>query len=263
MVELDTVGLVVAGFFGGLALIVYSYVTFKHYQLIRDTPTSKVQSVSVGLAEVKGTVLPYEGPDGQLVYKHPLEDNEVVYYDLKIEEHRHNDDGSDWHTIETEELGDRFYVEDETGQIEVLLQEPRFELEGDSEIQREFDLDEDSTPEVLKSHHDGDGILGGVLENDRYRITVKAIYPEDEVFVFGSADIKEGVGSSTNEENLVIVNPGDKDSRGTFDFGKPQIISTLREDELQGDMKWQIPGAFIGGLVLSAGCLALLLFWFL
>lgn len=263
MVEFDTVAIVVLGFFGGLAAIVYSYITFKHYQLIRDTPTSKIQSVSVGLTEVKGTVVPYESSDGTLVYKHPLEGEDVVYYDIKVEEYRHNDDRSNWHTIHTEERGDRFFVDDGTGQIGIVIEEPRFELDDTAEMQQEFDLDKEKAPKVLQSHHNDDGLLGGMLDDDRYRITVKAIYPSDEVFVFGSASIREGVGSSTNEDNLVIKNPGGGRSRGTFDFGQPQIISTLPEDELQGSMKWQIPAAFLGGLAVSAVCLTLLLSWFL
>lgn len=263
MVEFDTIALVVLGFFGGLALIVYSYVTFKHYQLIRDTPTSKVQSVSVGLTEVKGEVTPYEGPDGNLIYDHPIENEDVVYYDLEIEEHRHDDDGSDWHTVDTEKMGEKFYVDDGTGRIEVVLQEPRFEFADESTIQRKFELDEESeVPEVLQSY-DSDGGLLDSLDEDRYRVTVKAIYPSENVFVFGEASIRDAVESSTNEENLVIENPGDNGSRGTFDFGKPQIISTLPEEELQGSMKWQIPAGFFGGLLLSAGCLSLLLSWFL
>lgn len=263
MVDADTIGLVVLGFFGGLGLVVYSYITFKHYQLIRDTPTSKIQSVSVGLAEVAGKVLPYAGPERELVYTHPIEGDDVVYYDLKIEEYQYDDDGSNWHTIETEERGERFIVDDGTGQIEVRIQDPRFEFADADSVQREFDLDEAEVPSVLEEHYDGDGLLSGLLESDRYRVTVKAIYPSEDVFVFGAASIRDTVESSTNEENIVIKNPGDDGSRGTFDFGTPQIISTLSEDTLQGTMKWHIPVSFGGGLLLSAGCLALLLFWFL
>jgi hypothetical protein len=252
MVELDTIFLLPILFIIGVALLFYSYTTFRDYQLIRDTATSKVQSLSVGTAEVKGKAKPIKKDGEKVAYRHPLTRDPVLYYDLVIQEHRENDDGSDWHTVKSDEVGKRFFVDDGTGKVEVKVENPRFEFADEDRTREKYVVGPDKdVPEVLEQYQD-DSFLPDILDRERYRVKVKSIKPNQDLFIFGSAQIKsDEEGSSTNEENLIIRNPGD-DSGGAFDKDKPQIISTESEEELQSGMKWVIPASFLGGLALCA-----------
>lgn len=250
-------------FFVGVALLFYSYTTFRDYQLIRDTPTSKVQSLSVGTVEVKGKAKPTNQEGTDVAYDHPLTGDPVLYYDLTIEEYEPDDDGSDWRTVKSDDVGNTFFVDDGTGQVEVNIESPRFEFEDGDVVRERYVVEPDKeVPDVLKEYQD-DSFLPDILEREKYRVTVKSITPDQDVFVFGDAQIKSGRdGSATNEENLVICNPGD-DARGAFDTDKPQIISTESEEELQSGMKWSIPGSFLVGLGLCAVSLYNILTMFL
>lgn len=243
----------------GLVLLYYSYTTFRDYQLIRDTATSKIQSLTVGLVEVKGKAKPVEEGGESLVFKNPLTREPVLYYDLEIEKHKDNDDGSDWHTVKEDQKGESFYVDDGTGVVEVDVDSPRFEFDDEDKIRERFVVGPDKdVPQILEQYQD-ESFLPDILNRERYRVKVKSIKPDQDMFIFGGAEIKGGhEGSSTNEENLIIKNPGE-DSGGEFDKDRPQIISTQSEKELQSDMKWQIPASFLGGLALSAGSLYFML----
>lgn len=261
--------LTVLGFFGGLGLIVWGFISFKHYQLLRDTPTSKIQSLSVGTVEVNGTTKSH--PE-EVMFSHPITDDDVLYYSLEIEEHRNDDDGSDWHTVKTDALGNRFVVDDGTGQVDVLVNEPQFEFR-DTDVKREKYVigPNKETPDVLKQFEDGNNsFIPDILEGQKYRVTVKSIAPQEDVFIFGEAEIRDNIESATNEDNLLLTNPSknsgtslDNQGATAFDhYRTPFIISTHSEDELQQNLKWSGPGGFFGGLTLSAICLYLLLNWF-
>lgn len=258
MADIEAIFLLVLFFFFGLGLLYYSYVTFKHYQLIRDTPTSKIRSAPVGITEVKGEVVPVEDvkdSDTMYTFSHPIRDDSVVYYHMKIQEHNPDDDGSDWDTVEENEVGEQFFVDDGTGQIAVDIDNPRFEFDDENKIKEKYILEPDSDPPAVLEEYTEDTFLPDFFDREKYRVIVKSIYPGEDVFVFGNAEIKDASSSKTNQENLIIRNPGDKDSKGTFDRGIPQIISTISEEELQSEFKWKTPAAFFGGLLLSTGCL--------
>lgn len=272
MPDAEIVLFTILGFFGGLGLIIWGFISFKHYQLLRDTPTSKIQSLSVGTVEVTGTAKPHtEEP----MYSHPITDDDVLYYSLEIEEHQEDDDGSDWHTVKTDASGVRFVVDDGTGQVDVLVNSPQFEF-TDSDVQQEKYIigPDKEVPPVLEEFDDGDSsFIPDFLENEKYRVTVKSIEPEQEVFIFGEAEIRDNIESATNEDNLLLSNPTEDASLGSpsldnqgstaFDhYRTPFIISTQSEAELQQDFKWSGPGGFVGGLALSAICLYFLLNWF-
>lgn len=251
-------------FLVGLWTMYYSYTTFRDYQLIRDTPTSKIQSLSVGLSEVKGKTEPIKKDQEPVTYDHPLTTDPVIYYDLEIEEHREDDDGSDWHTVEQDQVGSRFYVDDGTGKVEVQIESPRFVFKDEDRVREKFIFDsEDEVPQVLREYQDSGSFLPDFLDQEKYRVTVRSIKPDQNVFIFGGAETKStNERSSTNEENLIIKNPGE-DSGGAVDSDQPQIISTKNEENLQSELRWKVPASFLGGLSLSAGTLYLFLSMFI
>ena len=96
----------------GGGLILYGFTVLHEKRLVEDVPASKVRSVAMGLAEVKGaarTKAPLASPITGLP---------CVYYRYLIEEERSGSRGNDrWVTIDKGESTQPFYVEDETGRI--------------------------------------------------------------------------------------------------------------------------------------------------
>ncbi|MDI9308572.1 MAG: hypothetical protein QM535_00035 [Limnohabitans sp.] len=85
---------------------------FLKYQSI--LPTSKIHSVATGLAEVKGKLISKE----RLVS--PLRDKPCIGFYYKIQEVKKDDDGKDsYTTIFSEQICKNFFIQDETGKIEV------------------------------------------------------------------------------------------------------------------------------------------------
>lgn len=90
---------------------------FLKYQGI--LPTSKIHTVAMGLAEVKGK-LKYKEPP----ILAPIKDIECIGFTYKIESISTDKDGkTSYTTIFEETKCNRFYIEDETGQIEVKPEE--------------------------------------------------------------------------------------------------------------------------------------------
>jgi len=274
MSSLEAIAIAIIGFIGGLLLIYYGFISFKHYQVIRDTPTEKIQSISVGTTEIKGTAKPSNENE---IYKHPLTKDDVVYYDLEIEEHHYDDDGSDWEQVEHISKGEQFIVDDGTGQVGVFVMKPRFEFHDDNITQETFTISPESEPpDVLKQFQDNESSwVPNFLDKDKYRVTVKSIKAGEDVFVFGEAEIRDEIESPTNEDNVIITNPSmdrfeisqndlNKANPNIFDNrGIPFIISTQNEDELQSDLKWSGPSGLIIGLLISSISLYFLASWFI
>jgi hypothetical protein len=268
--SLETILFASAGFIGGIALMIFGFMSFKRYQRIRDTPSSRVRSVAVGMTEVKGKI---RKANQESTYKHPIDGDDTVYYEREVEKYRHDDNGSNWETVLTEEVGDKFMLEDDTGKIEVKIEDNvALELEDARERETYSGIKpNEELPRALEgtNANNDSALIPNFLESSgRYRVTVTALYPDDFCYVLGKARPKEGSDtSSINEENIVIGNPEYDKNDGILDLGifasTSYIISNQKEDELQKEEKWQGPGGFIIGLILSAICLFYLLQLFL
>lgn len=260
--SLESILYPLAGFIIGIGLMVFGFMSFKRYQRIRDTPTSRIRSVAVGITEVKGKI---RKTDEENTYRHPINGDDTVYYERKVEKYRYDDDGSNWETVLTEEVGDKFMLEDDTGEIEVRIEDnPALELEDAKERNQYSGIKpNEELPRALEgtnANNDSSLIPNFLESSGRYRVTVTALYPDDFCYVLGKARPKEGSeASSINEENIVIGHPEYNKNDGFLDFdmfsSTSYIISNQKEDELQKEEKWQGPSGFIAGLILSAICL--------
>jgi hypothetical protein len=237
-----------AGFIVGLSLMIFGFISFKRYQRIRDTPTSKVRSVAVGTTELKGKVRKF---DEENTHKHPINEDETVYYEITVQIKRDDQ----WDVIHNKYVGDKFILQDDTGKIEVRIEDnPAIDLEDAKEVTKYSMSPNEELPRALKgvtNKTQDDKLVPDFLESTEYRVTVKALYVDDFCYVLGDARPKDGSeSSSTNEENIIIGHPNHRDnSSGSY------IISNQREEELQKEEKWQGPISFIIGLILSAFCL--------
>lgn len=248
---------------------VYGFYTafklYKQYQFVRDTPTSDIESIAMGTTEVSGTVKP--GPSGQTVQHPMLDGKDCVYYKRVVEKYDHDDDGSNWNTVEEETVSNNFSVTDGTGEVLVNPAEAEFDLEDEAHQREQYTVkSDDPVPRALSdiSGVSEDSFLPNFLTGERYRVTVDAIWVGLDVFVFGTSTRRDSERSSRNEENIVIGQPRDSDNNGLLQRVSPTaeipfVISNQSEKELLKERKYGGPGAFLVGLVLTAAGLYLLL----
>jgi hypothetical protein len=232
--------------------MIFGFISFKRYQRIRDVPTSKVRSVALGTTELKGKVRKF---DEESTYKHPINENETVYYEIIVQIKEDNK----WEVIHNEDVGERFMLEDDTGKIEVRIEDnPSIDLEDAKEVTKYSMNPDEELPRALEgitNKTQDNELVPDFLESTEYRVTVKALYIDDFCYVLGDARPKDGSeASSVNKENIIIGHPNHRDnSSGSY------IISNQREEELQQEEKWQSRISFVMGLILSAFCLFYLL----
>ena len=95
----------------GILLLIYALFFSREKQVMEDTPTSKVRSVAMGFAELKGTAKP------SIMLVSPYSNLPCIYYKYKVEVVEENGRRRSRRTIKEGESGAAFYLEDETGKI--------------------------------------------------------------------------------------------------------------------------------------------------
>lgn len=279
--EGDLFFIVLFGFFAGLYLVYDGFDTWQLGQLVRNTPTSKVRSMAVGRVELEGTVRKREG-----AVTPPLTDEECVYVRWKAEKRERytDDDGNTryrWETIDSGTETFPFDLEDDTGSVLIRadVDEPEFDVNrGDHDWQRTFGRGEaapaavrrfvrgdgDPTAVAVDASDESDGIVDSVMDfasdmvtdsladtgqKRRYSETVLPV--DSHVYVLGGATPRDGSSMDTSQADLLEVR-GDP---GSEEF----LISDSKEETLQDTYSKWGPLKTLGGLVLSAGCLFVLL----
>lgn len=252
--EFETMLLIAAGFIVGVLAIVWGFEEYRKTSLIRNTPTSKVRSMAMGLVEVKGTTKVAEEP-----LEAPFSGEDCVFYKYMVEEYKHQGKHSRWVTIDEGRNGASFYVDDGTGQVLVDPRGAELEIPADNTIEVDggevppYEVTEfiENNEEVDSEDNSVDlGIAEVDTGNDR-RYTEYYVTPGEDIYVFGKAMERPSFqGSSRNEENIVI---NQDDHTPMF------MISDSSEKELVSSLKWKTYGGLIGGAIVSIVCFGLLL----
>lgn len=263
----------VAGFFLGLYLVYDGFGKWQTKRLIEDTPTEKVRSMAVGRTELAGVAEPDSG-----TIEAPFTDEECLHTDWEVEEWRKDpdDDDYDWETVAKGARSVPFYLDDGTGRVLVRADQgnPTFEISPANT--RQFTVDSGHSPpaevrEFIERHdsrYDDTSFFadpmdaltdlatgGGIGFTDRRRRYTQRVLPAgSDVYLLGSAVQRDAEGAMGGQEDLLAVTrDADLD---TF------VISDRTEEELEGYYERRGPLEIVGGLALSAVCLALLLTWF-
>lgn len=250
----------------GLVLVYSGFRKWQQMRLMQDTPTEKVRSAAAGRTELSGSAEPI---DGVGTVPQPFTDGEALVATYKIkeweEEHDPDDHGQDghWQTIDSGTISRPFALDDGTGRMRV---EPAADAtyKISEEHQTLFRVGPGRTPpdQVVRfferryANEDDDGFLGRLLnsgpsarDSDKRRYTQEVIPPGEDVYLLGGAE-PAADGSGSNADRLVL-----RRDEGSEDF----IISDLNEEELVSGHKWAAPFQTIGGIVLSAAMLYLIL----
>lgn len=257
------IGPIVALVFGPLA-VWGGFKELRKRQLIRNTPTSKVRSLAVGDVEVKGMARPVDEP-----LLSPLTHTDACIYELEVEEEHQTKDGSYWRTVLEMRHETPFFVDDSTGGIRVDASQADLSVERE----RRVHVDDGDPPppelgdwavheghltrEELEEAKEESGFLeevGDLFTRDdsdvqeqfaetsmcNRRYTEWVLGAGEETYVFGGAHPREGEGSATNVDNLVI-----REHEGTGQF----IVSDKSETELVEGARTKIAFLFAVGLV--------------
>lgn len=211
--------------FGGIGFVA-GWRTFRQRQLIRNTPTSKVRSLAVGAAEVKGEAHPADEP---LVS--PLTHEEACMYDLEVEEYHPDDGGGDWHTVLHLEDAVPFHLDDGTGEILVEPEDASLHIEVEEKVRVDDGcepppalgewaesrglVDDADAPEPegvtdkvkdLVASQFADDAEKHLVRDSRHdrRYTEKVLAVGERTYVWGGAEPLEDARSKENARNLVI-----------------------------------------------------------
>lgn len=256
-------GIAVLGI-GGLSMK-RAFTVRKRANLVEETPTEDVGSVSMGQSEVKGTARPTD--EGTITA--PFTDDEAIVAVWEVEEFSvtESDDGGSrkWRRMGNGADLVPFRVDDGTGQALVRPSEDAiYEIDESTEDPVYVANDQDPPPRVQtfleRDDWRGDDLqeevwqLGGDDEDtsgyqdgDR-RYTQHLIRPEEAVYVFGVAQPRDDVSSADNAANVVFEKVPEKDA----DLEDMFLISDKDEDDIiqEGDkaIKWYGMGIFMAML---------------
>ena len=198
------------------------------YNTISNTPTSKVEAIAAGFIEVYGEVL----PKGEYL-KGPFFGEDCVFYSYTIEEYRSHGKHSSWDVIRRGQSDAPFFVQDETGKIEIDPGGAEFEVVDRRQVAVQPGESTPKIREFLAEINLADNVslvdLGPIhLGANLRRYTEYVLEKGQKIFATGTAVPKEGVGSEKQEEMLVI-------KKG--DFNRFFYISDREEKGVLGGMR--------------------------
>lgn len=256
------------GFMGvGAFVMKYAFDQRRLRNLMAETPTSDVESLSIGPAEVVGI-----GRPATEAIPAPFTDEECLAAVWNIEEYKTHTDSkgnrhSSWDTIASGTDHVPFYVDDGTGEL-LVRPDDRVTFDvGDELTIRAGRGQAPPAPIYEFKAYKGDDENGRFFGVDLWdsvntgstwrkrRYTQHLIRPGEKLYVFGTVQLKEGARSADNPENLVIqrVPKGDEDLEPMF------LVSNRPEKELRKSRRWSLALFPVGALLATAG-LAVLLF---
>ncbi len=241
----------------GAVFLIFGFINLKKFQLIMDTPTSKIRSMAMGLVELNVSI-----SGGQFI-KTPFSHTDCVYYNYRIEEYRrhtHTDSKGhtrvtySWDTVSTGERRTSFFVSDETGQVYVepnkaeisaplkkVYYQHSGSLFGFSNIinalrawnagqSNYLDVDRWELVSMDPNHHHRFNARVGDRKYFEYYLS-----QNEDLYIIGTAADRVGV------PNNVLIQKGENEP--TF------IITYKSEQQLLSSFKWQIAGFMILGSI--------------
>jgi hypothetical protein len=219
----------------GLLLVVGSYVRHRKGQLMRNTPTSEVESMSVGTVELNGTVEPAER-----TITPPLADDECVLVDYDVEEYRWSDDGKEWKTQSSGRAMAPFYLNDGTDRVLVDVDEYLMDYDVSEANRSRMKQDEETRStgdlrDFLLEHTDEP-----VESSKPRRFTQEVIPVGEDVYVFGDAELPADVDPSVTPDDdasdLVVTRDSDTELFFLSDKEEAELLEARKHSLLVGGL---------------------------
>ena len=151
----------------GIPLFIMGFIWLKQKRLIENIPTSKIRSLAMGLVEVYGKVVPWQGT----MLKSPMTNRDCVYYKYTTEEYRRSGKHSHWVTIKKDMGSIHFNLKDETGMVLVNPKGAKIDIPKDFEFRSGLGTDPPtSVKQFLKINNlRFEGSLFGFNKTMRFR----------------------------------------------------------------------------------------------
>ncbi len=210
----------IVGVLVGIFMLFYGFTQWTKFKKVADTSTSNVRSMAAGLVELSGKTTAIN------VLTSPVSRKQCVYYKVEHQTYIRGKRGGSWITTSIDRAYENFYLEDDTGKVEV---DPR-----------KADID---IPQKKVQYY------GGSRRDIEYFLS-----PENNCYVLGTAKIRPGIRSVENAASLIVTQgEGDK----TF------YITDKKEEAVQKSLYQRAIFGIVGGILLTAIGLVYLFFKFL
>lgn len=240
----------------GAALAYAGGTQYLLVQKIANTPTSKVRSVAVGLAELFGKAKCAEE------MLSPVSKAKCVFHRFTAEwyEPPRGKRSGQWHTFINRRSSKRFYLEDDTGRM--LIEPEGAEVHIPSDFSSTGHLSDKALFGLLPQKQLDKKILDYLEQNPedkkafearsghRLRATEYFIAEGDPLYVLGTATPQEGVSGGAQHERLVMMKGKNE---------KIMFISDSGEKNFSGNMKLSAIAFLLLGLSMSAASLIIIL----
>ncbi len=252
---------------GGFALVL-GFFKFRKYRVIRDTPRSRIGSLSNGIVEIEGSV------ETDKLIKSPFSKADCVFYKYEIKEYRRSSSSQSkrlsyrWETASSGDHRVPFYVVDETGKALVEPDKADFVVSHKNVYSEKNPGSNDSVMAIPKfieklknwDTNDPAPLFSDELELEpmdsrtnfqRARVGGRRyheyyIEPGDKLFVLGTATKR------TDSPSDIVI------KRGTDD--KTFVISDKSEKAVLKSLKKMTRICFIlGAIFIAAGIVMLLM----
>ncbi len=248
-IEMDAVCGGIILFLIGILIIFNGVQMYLTMRKVQNTPTSKIRSVAMGLAEVYGKAL-------SVVENYsPFTNEKCVYYKIQVQayiERKGDDDTSSWTTILNKELNNIFKLQDDTGIINVDPKGADINLDvarsKEGNITKKLlslsGVNEEIVSFINKLDKNEQNIINR-YKNNKIKVTEWRIIEGEKVYVLGSVE-----PSTSNEqtERYTVKKGGEK----------IMFISNKEEMKLVSKLKWGVLFRLAGGLILSVIAMVLI-----
>ncbi len=195
----DPVVCAIFGILFGLGLFWDGLRKYKEKQYILNTPTSKVQSVAVGFAEVAGKAEAAEVGES-IVEKKP-----ATYHAWILERWEKRGKHSEWVVVKRGGTPRQFYVNDGTGGLLVNPEGAKVEIPEDYKWEGNYS----GAPPLVKKFFEENKIsTKGFLFEHKYKFTEWFISPGDPIYAIGTVQDRPGEYAKGHENLVMAENKG-------------------------------------------------------
>lgn len=213
----------------GVGLVAYGLANLRTYLTLKSTKQTDAHAVGSGFVEVEG-----EAAVADRTLEAPFSGEQCLAYEFEVEEYRHDDDGSNWHTRASGERVVPFTLEDGTGAVGVEATASSLSVERDY---RTVVHPDERPPERVQRFLDGEAhldhdtamfdVAGISIGGDKHRFTERRLDPGTTAYAAGRAEPTTAVDGAS--PTLV------DDGGGRFDglVGKPFVVADAGEDEAE------------------------------
>lgn len=258
------IGLLIGLFFTtiGLLVLIGKYKPFRQWQIVKNTPLGKTNSVATGRSQLFGKVRKYDDIDPI------LENTEYAYVSVNIEKETNSDsDNNNWKTVHSGCLDSNLILEDDRGKIKVLSPNNAIKIESEDDISLSFPYVKKGQKKLDYTRHKCGDIMSEVFTSDIESYNKPESFDElpniikefcDRNSIEFDPNLKYTIQKIKDEEecfvHIGVLDDRDEDGMrvcGIDSSNNSYILASKSENELIEDLKFKWKSLFIGGVFVT------------